>query len=72
MRTGEASGIGCVTWLIFAVILAFWTRAELSFWLSYTNGVPTTVEYWKALVVSLLVPVVFVLDVISFVVRMFV
>ena len=72
MKTGEVGGIGCVVWFFFAALLAFWTRVELSFWVTYSTGVPTQVEYWKALLVSVLVPVVFVLDMISFVVRMFV
>jgi hypothetical protein len=72
MKLFEVLIIKFVLWFGAAAILAFWTQYEISFWLTYAKGVPTPIEYWKAFVVSLLVPVVLILDFISFVVRLFV
>lgn len=61
-----------VVWTGIVSVLAFWTQHELSFWVSYTKGVPTAIPYWQAFVASILFPIAFVLDFISFIVRMFV
>jgi len=59
-------------WCGLAALLAFWTRHELTFWVSYVKGVPTPVGYWPAFAASLLLPITFIADVISSIARLFV
>jgi hypothetical protein len=72
MKLWEVLIIKFGLWFGAAAILAFWTRYELSFWLTYAKGVPTQVEWWKAFLISLLLPIALFLDFVSFIVRLFV
>lgn len=58
-------------WCFLSSMLAFWTRYELSYWVSHVTGTPTTVPYWKAFVVSLFMPLALFADIVSFLVRLF-
>jgi hypothetical protein len=54
-----------------AAAIAFWTRFELSFWISHVKGVPYQVEYWKAFLLTLFLPFILAANAVSFLVRMF-
>jgi hypothetical protein len=57
---------------VISTVLAFWTKRNLDFWLTYHKGVPTYSPFWLDYLIAIFGPVNITLNLISEVVRLFI